>query len=303
MNSKPLVSIITPLNKFDGYFKECYHSVINQDYKLIEWIIISSDKNINLIKSFIAKNKYSNHRSYTIFITCNENNVGKRRNIGIDNAKGELILFLDADDYFYSKQSISVLVTSIIKYNTEIVGASCLIYSKEKKYVRRNDLINKDTIKSNYKSFQNESGFYRFIYKSEFLKKKCKFPLLKRFQDSLFLVNATISVNSFYLIPDIVYVYRKGHKCIDWTTEMYVDHLSGVFSILDLSMKLKLYKLASRMFKNIYITNKIRKPHDSDYNNIKPNLNKLYLQKICKYKLFILSSPYNYLRATLSFIL
>ena len=51
---KPLISIITTVKNGEQHLEECIQSVLNQNYKNIQYIIIdgnSTDKTISIIKS------------------------------------------------------------------------------------------------------------------------------------------------------------------------------------------------------------------------------------------------------------
>lgn len=96
----PLVSIIIPNFNTEKYLSETIESVLAQTYKNWELLIIddnSTDKSVEIIKSY--SDKYDN----VLFFQTEENSGGPAtpRNIGLDNAKGELIAFLDSDDTWF----------------------------------------------------------------------------------------------------------------------------------------------------------------------------------------------------------
>jgi glycosyltransferase involved in cell wall biosynthesis len=95
-----LVSIITPSYNTGDFISETIKSVINQDYKNWELIIVddcSEDNSIDIIKTF---------RDNRIRLIVNSTNKGAAycRNHAIEIAKGEWIAFLDSDDVWYSKK-------------------------------------------------------------------------------------------------------------------------------------------------------------------------------------------------------
>ena len=96
---KPTVSIITPSYNSSNFIAETIKSVLNQTYQEWEMIIIddySSDISINIIEKYIKKDN-------RIKLLKLEKNVGPAyaRNIGIKEAKGKYISFLDSDDIWY----------------------------------------------------------------------------------------------------------------------------------------------------------------------------------------------------------
>ena len=92
-----LISIITPIFNGEKFISETIESVINQTYQEWEMIIIdncSTDSSAEIIKLF----QENNIRIKYIKLDQNSGGPARPRNIGIDNAKGEYIAFLDADD-------------------------------------------------------------------------------------------------------------------------------------------------------------------------------------------------------------
>lgn len=95
MNENPLVSIITPAYNAGIYLGDTIRSVLAQTYSNFEHIIIddgSTDNTEEVAKSF------SDPR--VKYIQQKNSGQSTARNLGITNAKGKYIAFLDADDFF-----------------------------------------------------------------------------------------------------------------------------------------------------------------------------------------------------------
>ena len=96
------VSVIMPYFKKKEYVEKSILSVINQSYKNLELIIIYDDESMDDFE-YISKicNKFKN-----IKIIKNIKNLGagESRNIGIKSATGDLVAFIDADDYWYEEK-------------------------------------------------------------------------------------------------------------------------------------------------------------------------------------------------------
>lgn len=97
LNDKPLVSIITPSFNIGRYIKECIESVLSQDYPNIEHIIQDGDSSDNTVK--ILK-KYSSlkYRDKIKWISQKDNGPVDAYNQALLRSRGEIILFLGADD-------------------------------------------------------------------------------------------------------------------------------------------------------------------------------------------------------------
>lgn len=101
-----LVSIIVPVYNSENYISDCFDSLLDQTYKNIEVILIddgSSDESGRIIDEYAKKD------SRIIPIHQENSGVARTRNNGINLAKGEFIVFVDADDWL-SKDAIEHLM-------------------------------------------------------------------------------------------------------------------------------------------------------------------------------------------------
>lgn len=96
-------SIITVSLNSERYLSRCIESVKKQNYKNYEHIIIdacSNDKTIEIIK----KNK----SHFSKILIEKDNGIWDAMNKGIKIAKGEIICFLNTDDFYY-EDSLSIV--------------------------------------------------------------------------------------------------------------------------------------------------------------------------------------------------
>lgn len=112
----PLISIIIPVYNLEYYLRECLTSVIGQTYTNLEIIIIndgSTDSSPCICDQFAAQDK-------RVTIIHQENRgVSYSRNIGLDNARGAYIGFVDGDDWI-EKDMYETLLSLTIEYNANI---------------------------------------------------------------------------------------------------------------------------------------------------------------------------------------
>jgi glycosyltransferase involved in cell wall biosynthesis len=92
----PKIAVIIPLYNKENFIKQTLESVLHQTFTDFEVLIVndgSTDKSWEIVSEFTDER---------IRLYNQENSgVSKTRNTGIANASGELIVFLDADDYWY----------------------------------------------------------------------------------------------------------------------------------------------------------------------------------------------------------
>lgn len=97
---KPLVSVITPLFNSERYISETIESVLSQTYDNWEMLIVdncSTDNSRNIVKEHIKRDE----RIKLIELAFNSGGPARPRNIGLQNARGAYIAFLDADDIWH----------------------------------------------------------------------------------------------------------------------------------------------------------------------------------------------------------
>ena len=92
MSQDPLVSVIIPAYNAEPYLEETISSVLAQEYRPIEIIVVddgSTDGTAGIVKRFGPSVRYEFQPN---------SGAGAARNRGVDLAKGEFLSFIDADD-------------------------------------------------------------------------------------------------------------------------------------------------------------------------------------------------------------
>lgn len=111
-----LISVIVPVYNVEKYLKKCISSIISQTYKNIEIILVddgSTDKSGIICERFSKKDK-------RVTIKHIENlGVSNARNIGIEISKGDLICFVDSDD-FLPNNSLEILYLNMINERSDL---------------------------------------------------------------------------------------------------------------------------------------------------------------------------------------
>ena len=112
------VSVIIPAYNAEKYLEECLNSVLTQTYQDVELVIVndgSTDGTKRILDTYVAK--YSNIK---VINTAN-GGVSRARNIGLDNASGEYIMFLDSDDLLVAN-AVEILLCDLKDNNADIAA-------------------------------------------------------------------------------------------------------------------------------------------------------------------------------------
>ncbi len=113
---KGLVSVIIPVYNVAPYLPRCLDSVLGQTYQDLEILLVddgSMDNSAQICEDYATKDK-----RVRIFHQQN-GGVSIARNTGLDNAHGEFITFVDADDWI-DLHAIENYLTAIVQTQAEL---------------------------------------------------------------------------------------------------------------------------------------------------------------------------------------
>lgn len=137
-----MVSIIIPTYKRDAELKRALFSIANQTYKEIEAVVIddNAEPDFNLKVSKIIEEVKKEHPDFNLRLIVNPENQGsaKSRNIGIEEAKGEYISFLDDDD-IYLPEKIGKQLEEITKSGADFSVTDLKLYGENEKLIETRD--------------------------------------------------------------------------------------------------------------------------------------------------------------------
>lgn len=108
-----MISVIVPVYNVEEYLSICIESILNQTFTDFELLLIDDGSTDNSGK---ICDLYAEKDSRCIVIHQTNKGVSEARNIGLDNAKGEYISFIDSDDYIHP-QMFEILYNEIRKGN------------------------------------------------------------------------------------------------------------------------------------------------------------------------------------------
>lgn len=157
MMKKFKISIITPSYNQGKFIEETIKSVINQDYDLLEYIIIdggSTDNTVDIIKKYEKK--------ITYWVSEKDNGQTHAINKGFELATGDIIAWINSDD-MYCEGTLRT-IAEFFEKNEEanvVVGNELFMNSNGKIYVRKHPNISKWLEKHCMMSILQPSTFLR----------------------------------------------------------------------------------------------------------------------------------------------
>lgn len=156
-----MISVILPTFNSQDTISNTIFSVINQKYQLWELIIVddgSEDDTLSIINSFVERDKRIR------IIHSQHGGASRARNIGLDNANGKYIAFIDSDDRF-DEHFLENGIKQIKKENADVAVFDFFRIKRNQKYIER----------VGTGIFNNYSACWNKLYRSK-LWKDIRFP-------------------------------------------------------------------------------------------------------------------------------
>lgn len=181
-----LISVIVPIYNVEKYLNKCIESIINQSYSNLEIILVddgSKDSSGIMCDSYILKDK-------RIKVIHKENGgLSDARNVGLDKAKGEYIVFIDSDDWIDEKM-IEILYNIIKKNNSDISICDYFLAYNEEIQTQKEDIeiINLSNIEALKTIYDKDLGVcmivaWNKLYKRNLFKDDIRYPYGKIHED------------------------------------------------------------------------------------------------------------------------
>jgi len=208
------ISVIVPVYNCEMYLNKCINSVLNQTFEDFEVIIIN---NGSLDDSAQICAKYADEDPRVNYVLKeNSGGAGEPRNKGMDLAKGEYIVFLDADDYL-EPTALEVLYKEAVSMDYDCVIASYRNFSEDyitdfNTILEERELIGEKEVRDYFTRIypNGEAGYlWNKIYKKDIIDHyEIRFPSMQRLEDGFFNVDYFSHVDKCKIIGDVVYHYK-----------------------------------------------------------------------------------------------
>lgn len=204
------ISVIVPVYNCEKFLDKCLHSIMNQNFKDLEIILIddgSTDGSGKICDEWAQKDLRIK------VMHQNNSGVSTARNVGIRIATGEYILFVDADDTL-TNDAIQIFSSYSDSNYDLVIGSYNEVRNRIKKaIIRKNDEYDQNKIKQNIDDFDKfiSTPWAKLYRKSIITENNIRFnEKLPLGEDHVFNLEYCKYVNKCLIIDDIVYNYSLG---------------------------------------------------------------------------------------------
>ena len=226
--SEPKISVIIPLYNAEKYIRECLISVLAskfQDYEVLVVDDCSTDSSVAEVEKFLP---HFGGRLKILSTEKNSGGPGLPRNIGIKNASGKYITFIDNDDMILPTALGNFFETAEF-YNADFVNAELMFFCKAN-FDGKNLLLKKQgtdktfvdaptfrpfDLNDRMRHFMYEN-FYCFpwgkFFRRDFLiENKIDFPQMMQYgEDFIFFFKCLCFAKKYLLVPYATNIHRVG---------------------------------------------------------------------------------------------
>lgn len=211
-NEQPLISLIIPVYNVAMYLEKCIESAMNQSYSKIEILIIddgSTDSSSKICDNYASKDDR--------ILVIHQKNGGRSvaRNRGIDESRGEYLLFLDGDDWLDSC-CVEKLYEAIKENSATLaVGRYRAIYKNFICDDSTNEYLILEGSKAlefyirGYKTYQNANSVCVKLYSKELLK-DIRFEEGRYYEDIMFVTKIYHLCKRCVYLDQAFYNYNIG---------------------------------------------------------------------------------------------
>lgn len=231
---KPLISIIIPVYEVEKYLCKCLDSVIIQDYGYLE-IILVDDASPDSSGKICDMYAQQDDRIQVIHLEQNHG-ISYARNIGILEAKGEFISFVDPDDYLEHNMFEKLYVSmEENQADISICGTNFVGFKKQDYYLKSDFpcvISAKEAVAYMINGWHFRWGISGKLFPCSLAK---KYPFIENIhcgEDILFIYQILKHVHRVSYIPDRLYhyIYREdstthGKFYFKQYTELYAYEL------------------------------------------------------------------------------
>lgn len=208
------ISVIVPVYKVEQYLDDCIQSLINQTYQYLEIILVDDGSPDNCGK---ICDHYAEVDNRVRVIHKENGGVSDARNVGIREASGKYIGFVDSDDYV-DKYFYEYLMKLAKKYDADIVECCSISFVDE----ILPHAIEDERIKVlNPKQWLTETNledffasvFWNKIYKKDIFQ-DITCPVGRHYEDEAVIYQLVYRANKIVRGKSALYFYRQRKNSI-----------------------------------------------------------------------------------------
>lgn len=252
------VSIIVPVYNVEKYVERCIKSIIHQSY--VNWELILVDDG-SVDDSGIICDRFAKEYEKIYYYPKKHSGVSSARNLGMKYAKGDYILFADADDYLADKMLETMLregeradlIVCGVYHLKKVDGKEAVVPTKILK------ITEKRVVENNYfEVLCRSSTLWNKLIKRDLID-NLLFDECKTYgEDMVFVTSLLPRAKKVIMIPDHLYYYnrfREGNIVTEELSSKTLEFLDNSVEVY--SMTAKHHESSCGLFRISFAINRV----------------------------------------------
>lgn len=223
-----LISVIVPVYNTEKYLDECIQSILNQSFTDFELLLIddgSTDRSGAICDQYAAKDE-----RVRVFHTEN-GGVSSARNVGLDEAKGEWIAFVDSDDWVKS-----LFLENFIRYVDDVDIIISYSEIETKNGIHKIEISSEGIVtNTNFHELFTKYGMtvnttsWAKLYRKDLIEiNKIRFDnRIKMGEDTVFLYTCLLKAEKIFVLNKTDYYYRDRSESLSKKIYWVDNELAG----------------------------------------------------------------------------
>lgn len=207
MEHLPLISVIVPVYKVEAYLDKCISSIAAQIFSNLEIILVddgSPDRSGAICDAWAAKDS-----RIRVIHQANAGG-GAARNVALDAAQGELIAFVDSDDYI-SPDMLAHLY-ELLMQGADIAECGHIDVTDDNAVFGGSTEIRTYTVREAMEAHVHDRIFRQLIWNKLYRREvvgEVRFPVDKKIDDEFFTYQVLGNAKTLIRSEKICYAYRQ----------------------------------------------------------------------------------------------
>ena len=213
----PKVSVIIPIYNAQRYLPQCLDSLLDQTLEEVEFLCVddaSTDSSPEIIAHYAAAD-----RRFRLLKLSEHSGVAAARNYGFSQARGDYVIFLDADDFFddellrktwtrAQETDADMVLFQARTYSEDTHQFSTAVYYLRLKWLKNYEVFSRKDFPDRILTVTNPAVWDK-LYRREFLlEQQLCFPPLPIAEDLYFTLLSLCLAERISYIPDTLISYR-----------------------------------------------------------------------------------------------
>ena len=230
----PKISIIVPVYNVERYLRRCVDSIVAQSFQDWELLLIDDGSSDN---SGMICDEYAEKEDRIKVFHKKNGGVSSARNVGLDNANGEWIMFVDSDDWIEKTMLEENLIHSecyeVIRCNMKVITNNSIIIN----YNYINEKWTYDEYLLRVVSRQTILGVYAGLFQRTLFNRDSRIRFDLRYtmgEDWLVLFYILKKTRKIKLLDKPLYNYNQTNM----ESAVHTMNLTKIYQLVDITFKI-----------------------------------------------------------------